>query len=156
MPFAPPSRISPPLLRDPRHHAWCWACSAIAWTRRVCAGLVKTAALEWSAEWKCVTVADGVEPLAAAAAELAHGGVEREVRLGRQRAIRTRVAETIGRGGSTVARRAVDCLGGARGVTATCGLALAQAGARRIALMGRTPLEDEPAVVPWDQRRGGA
>ena len=28
------------------------------------AGLVKTAALEWSAEWKCITVADDVEPMA--------------------------------------------------------------------------------------------
>jgi NAD(P)-dependent dehydrogenase (short-subunit alcohol dehydrogenase family) len=108
------------------------------------AGLVKTAALEWSAEWKCITVADDVEALAGAAAELAHGGVEREVRLGRQRAVCIRVAETAGREVRPLSEGPWIVSGGARGVTATCGLALAGAGARRIVLMGRTPLEDEP------------
>ena len=110
------------------------------------AGLVKTAALEWSAEWKCITVADDLAPLAAAAAELAHGGVEREVRLGRQRAICTRVEETIGQVVRPLPEGPWIVSGGARGVTATCGLALARAGARRIVLMGRTPLEDEPVA----------
>ena len=110
------------------------------------AGLVKTAALEWSAEWKCITVADDVEPMAAAAAELAHGGVEREVRLGRQRAVCIRVAETVGHTLRPLPEGPWLVSGGARGVTATCGLALARAGARRIVLMGRTPLEDEPAA----------
>ena len=110
------------------------------------AGLVKTAALEWSAEWKCVSVAEGLEPLAAAAAELAYGGVEREVRLGDQRAICTRVEEATGRAVRPLPDGPWIVSGGARGVTATCGLALAEAGARRIVLMGRTPLEDEPAA----------
>jgi NAD(P)-dependent dehydrogenase (short-subunit alcohol dehydrogenase family) len=110
------------------------------------AGLVKTAALEWSAEWKCVTVADDVEPLAAAALELAQGGLEREVRLGRQRAVCIRVAETIGGVVRPLPEGPWVVSGGARGVTATCALALAGSGARRIVLMGRTPLDDEPAA----------
>ena len=145
-PFAPPSRISPLSPHDRRRRGWCSACSATRVDTAGVAGLVKTAALEWSAEWKCITVADDVEPLAAAAAELAHGGVEREVRLGRQRAICTRVEETIGHVVRPLPEGPWIVSGGARGVTATCGLALARAGARRIVLMGRTPLEDEPAA----------
>jgi NADP-dependent 3-hydroxy acid dehydrogenase YdfG len=110
------------------------------------AGLVKTAALEWSAAWKCVTIEKGTTIAKAVAGELARGGVEREVRLGTRRAVRIRIA-----GAATGASRGITpgpwvVSGGARGVTATCGIELARAGARRILLLGRSRLEDEPAV----------
>lgn len=113
------------------------------------AGLVKTAALEWSAAWKCV-VLDDAEPGAMAATvadELTRGGVEREVRIGSgRRAVRIRVA-----GSPAAAPRAITpgpwvISGGARGVTAACALELARAGARQIVLLGRSALQDEPAV----------
>ncbi len=110
------------------------------------AGLVKTAALEWSADWKCITLESGTAMPAAVAAELARGGVEREVRVGAKRAVRIRVA-----GPAAGATRAITegpwvISGGARGVTATCAIELARAGARKIVLLGRSRLEDEPAV----------
>ena len=111
------------------------------------AALVQTAAVEWAATWKCVNVAGDGDLVAATAAELAHGGRDREVRVEPSggRAIRTRIDAPI-----AGPMRPLDVgpwiiSGGARGVTAVCGLALARAGARRIVLLGRTPLDDEPA-----------
>ena len=115
------------------------------------AGLVKTAALEWQAAWLSLTldtpapatVADAAPQVADA---LVDGGIAREVRLGARRHVRTRVA-----GPAAGATRGLTpgpwvISGGARGVTATCAVALAQAGASRILLLGRSQLEPEPAV----------
>ena len=109
------------------------------------AGLVKTAALEWAAAWKCVVLEEGV-PLPAVADELTRGGVEREARLGPQgRAVRIRIA-----GAPAAPPRAVTpgpwiVSGGARGVTAACALELARAGARRIVLRAIGTV-DEPVA----------
>lgn len=115
------------------------------------AGLVKTAALEWQAAWLSLTLdalapstVTDAAPLVADA--LTGGGIAREVRLGARRQVRTRVA-----GPAAGATRGITpgpwvISGGARGVTATCAVALAQAGASRILLLGRSRLEPEPAV----------
>ena len=109
-------------------------------------GLTKTAAREWDAEWICVSL-DSPDRLASSLAdELTRGGGAREVRLGVRRAERVRFASPL-----SVAARAVPTgpwivSGGARGVTATCCVALARAGMRQVVLLGRTPLRDEPAA----------
>ena len=116
--------------------------------------LAKTAAQEWSAACKAVDLERAGRPpevLAAALAdEMLRGGIEPEVGLTaagvRQIpvSIRTPVAPTapvIDRDSVIVAT------GGARGVTAACLIALAASRGGRYALIGRTPLADEPAAV---------
>lgn len=112
------------------------------------AGVVKTAALEWSASWKCVTLAAGTAPNAVAS-ELARGGNDREVRLGAEREVRVRVADALGTAHRQLPAGPWIVSGGARGVTADCVVELVQAGARTIALLGRTPLDrdDEPPSI---------
>lgn len=107
-------------------------------------GVIKTAAVEWGPAWKCVTLT-GPSNVAAVVPELTHGGGDREVRLGRVREVRTRVTEAIAGDERALPDGPWIVSGGARGVTAECVIALARAGATKIALLGRTPLEDEPA-----------
>lgn len=110
------------------------------------AGLVKTAALEWESAWKCLTVEPGVTAADAVADELMRGGVEREVRRGERRAVRIRVAGTPDGEARIITPGPWIISGGARGVTASCAIELARAGARKIVLLGRSALQDEPAV----------
>jgi NAD(P)-dependent dehydrogenase (short-subunit alcohol dehydrogenase family) len=107
-------------------------------------GVIRTAAVEWGSAWKCVTIT-GPSNVAAVAAELAHGGGDREVRLGSVREVRTRVLATIAGDERALPDGPWIVSGGARGVTAECVIALARAGARKIVLLGRTPLADDPA-----------
>lgn len=115
------------------------------------AGLVKTAALEWQAAWLSLTLdAPAPAALADAAPQVADallgGGIAREVRLGARRHVRTRVAGPAAGSARGITPGPWVISGGARGVTATCAIALAQAGASRILLLGRSRLEPEPAV----------
>lgn len=107
--------------------------------------LVRTAALEWSAAWKCVTIDAGADPFRETALELAAGGADREVRISGQREVRTRIIAPPRGAARTLPDGVWIVSGGARGVTAACAIALAHAGAKRIALFGRTALHEEPA-----------
>jgi hypothetical protein len=128
--------------------------SARAWTAGL-AGLAKTAALEWpTAGVKAIDVAtDGASPSEIArrvADELLRGGPEIEVALGADGARRTPVsvvadaapgAVPIGRGDVVLVS------GGARGVTASCVLALAAASKASFVLLGRSSLVVESSRV---------
>lgn len=117
------------------------------------AGLAKTAAEEWPASCaRALDVAaagrDPAQVAEAIAAELLQGGSEREVGLGADGVRRTLRAVTAPlSGGSARALREGDVVlvsGGARGVTAACALALAEAVKPRLVLLGRSPLGAEP------------
>jgi len=115
------------------------------------AGLVKTAALEWQAAWLSLTLdtpapATLVDAAPQVADALCGGGIAREVRLGARRHVRTRVAGPAAGAARGLTPGPWVISGGARGVTATCAVALAKAGASRILLLGRSRLEPEPAV----------
>ena len=109
-------------------------------------GLVKTAAREWNAEWLCVSVEDAEAFASPLADELAYGGGAREVRIGARREELVRVATTASGPLRVVPAGPWLVSGGARGVTATCCIALAKAGMRQVVLLGRTTLRDEPAT----------
>ncbi len=111
------------------------------------AGLIKTAALEWGSAWTCVTLRADTPADVALASELSQGGGGREVRLGAIRELRFRRRAPLA---APPGRRRPLCegpwviSGGGRGVTASCAIALARSGARRILLLGRSPLLEEP------------
>ena len=107
-------------------------------------GLVKTAAREWEAEYICLSIAMGNQFEVALADELAYGGGAREVRIGPQREERVRIATPLMARARTIPAGPWIVSGGARGVTAACTIALANAGMRQVVLLGRTPLRDEP------------
>ncbi|MEZ4437471.1 MAG: SDR family oxidoreductase [Polyangiaceae bacterium] len=127
------------------------------------AGLAKTASLEWpKASVKAIDLCrDGQSPEAIAAAiveELFEGGPELEVglRAGRRVTLESRreVAPPGGRlavGPGSV----IVCSGGARGVTASTIIALARATRCRVALLGRTPLREEPAALAGIEDEAG-
>ena len=129
------------------------------------AALVKTAALEWSAEWKCLTIDrllirainGSTDAYAAIGAELARGGADREVLLGPERAVRIRIPEANVRAHRTIGEGTWIVSGGARGITADCCVALAHAGARRIALLSvvKTTTMNRWSAVEAGRRRGG-
>jgi NAD(P)-dependent dehydrogenase (short-subunit alcohol dehydrogenase family) len=117
------------------------------------AALAKTAAAEWPAltarAIDCETEGCPAGDVAKAlAAELFEGHGETEVGLsadGRRRVPHTVLAPVPTGPGVLSAGDVVLAIGGARGVTAACLEELARRLRLRIALVGRTPLEDEPA-----------
>ena len=118
------------------------------------AGLAKTAAQEWPlATARAIDVDANGEPAAVAEAladELLHGGAAREVALGADGSRREPVSVPDAPAAGPLpcdASSVVVATGGARGVTADCLLALARATRARFALLGRTPLAEEPAAV---------
>ncbi len=126
-------------------------------------GLVKTAALEWpGVGCKAIDVEQGSRsPEAVAEAvvsELLHGGPEVEValRADGSRWVVECAPEPLGPLEEPLPVEDGDVVvvsGGARGVTAASVLALASRCKPRLALLGRTPLEPEPACcrgVPAD------
>jgi acyl carrier protein len=117
------------------------------------AGLAKTAAQEWPlASVKAIDLERGgrsADALAdAIVGELCAGGLEHEVGLhadGRRTTL-TSQRDEIPPGPLPIDERSVIvATGGARGVTAAALLALARRAKPRLALIGRTPLEPEPA-----------
>jgi malonyl CoA-acyl carrier protein transacylase/acyl carrier protein len=116
--------------------------------------LAKTAAAEWpTLTARAIDCATGERPAPeiarALARELLTGGAEAEVGLtadGRRWAPHA-VAGEVPPGTGTLAKGdVVLAVGGARGVTAACLEELAKRRPLRIALTGRTSLEDEPAA----------
>jgi len=114
-------------------------------------GLAKTVAREWpEAAVKAIDLERAGRPAAALAEALARellgGGPEREVGL---RADGCRITLALAEEDAPLGKEVVDsrsvlvATGGARGVTAACLLALARRARPRLALLGRTPLEDE-------------
>jgi hypothetical protein len=110
------------------------------------AGVVKTAGREWSAEYICVSNANAAEVVERLADEIAYGAGEREVRWGTSRAVLARVEAPFSGPVRPVPAGPWIVSGGARGVTAACCVALAKAGMRRVVLLGRSALTEEPAV----------
>jgi acyl transferase domain-containing protein/acyl carrier protein len=123
------------------------------------AGLAKTAAQEWPAATKAIDIRRGehsVDELAEAiVSEMMRGGIEPEVGLqfdalqGRwTRWLPASVRRSVAPATPVIERDTVIvATGGARGVTAACLVALAQARGGRYVLLGRTPLVEEPAAV---------
>ena len=118
------------------------------------AALARTAAIEWPSA--CVRAIDigrvGRSPgevAEALCAELLSGGVEREVGLpveGARAVLQTVAAPLPAASALPLDTRSVVVVsGGARGVTAACAIELARAARCRFLLLGRTPVEDEPA-----------
>ncbi len=126
-----------------------------AWLAGI-AGLAKTAAHEWpQANVRAIDVEragrDASALAEALARELTEGGIELEVGLRADGRRTTPVAtEALAAAGARAldSNDVVVASGGARGVTAACMLALAHAGRPKIALLGRTPLGDEPGWAP--------
>lgn len=125
-------------------------------------GIAKTFACEWpGAAVKTIDLERGArsspEIADAIVAELLEGGSQIEVSL---RADGSRLTPVLcsAEPGDTVERigpnSVVLASGGARGVTAACLIELARSTAARIALIGRTPLEDEPAACRDAQGEG--
>jgi acyl transferase domain-containing protein len=116
-------------------------------------GLVKTAAQEWPGSGlKAIDVEragrSAVEVAAHVARELLMGGPELEVGLlaeGSRVTLRADVLPATPGAPAVDSESVIVSTGGARGVTAACLLALARAHRPRIALLGRTPLAEEPA-----------
>jgi len=117
-------------------------------------GLVKTAAQEWpEASLKAIDIQrEGrtTEQVAEAIAdELLRGGVEIEVGLPSNgtRICPVSVADDVTPGNARINKGDVVVVsGGARGVTAACVVEWAKQSGANFVLLGRTPLEDEPAA----------
>jgi len=118
------------------------------------AALARTAAIEWPlAHVRAIDVGRvGRSPdkvAEALCAELLAGGVEREVGLpveGTRMALQTVAAPLPAASTLPLDQQSVVVVsGGARGVTAACVIELARAARCRFLLLGRTPIEDEPA-----------
>jgi acyl transferase domain-containing protein len=127
-----------------------------AWLGGVSA-LARTCAQEWPlATVQAIDLAragrDAATLARAIADELVFGGGQREVALGADGArfaVKAEAAALPSKGTPSLeAGSVVVATGGARGVTASCLIALAQSQPVKIALLGRTALEDEPA---WAQ-----
>jgi len=118
-------------------------------------GLAKTAAQEWpKAVVRTIDLAaEGAAPEAVAArlaAELLHGGADREIGLTADGQRCTFVlVETAASGGvpSVTADSVLVVSGGGRGVTAAAVIELAKNSRARIALLGRSTLAEEPAEL---------
>lgn len=119
------------------------------------AGLSKTADLEWSKVGvKAIDVERGERSADAQAEaiveELLAGGPEIEVGLhvdGRRTTLKSELRSIVSAGSPKPGPSSVlVCSGGARGVTAATLVALARASQPRIALLGRTPLSEEPSA----------
>ena len=125
-------------------------------------GLVKSAAQEWAnVGFRAIDIEragrDGGSIADTLAAELLRGGAPRlegasgggiEVALradGTRFTLVSRPAESSGDSLRVDAESVILASGGARGVTATTLIALAEASKARFVLLGRTPLSDEPA-----------
>jgi hypothetical protein len=125
-----------------------------AWLAGI-AGLARTAAIEWpNAACKAIDLEvagrDAGVVADAIVAEILDGGPLREVGLhadGRRTTLRA-IAMPIARsGGAKVGPTdVIVATGGGRGVTAACLVELARASKPRFAILGRTPLADEPAA----------
>jgi NAD(P)-dependent dehydrogenase (short-subunit alcohol dehydrogenase family) len=109
------------------------------------AALMKTAALEWGAAFKCITLEREGDVARMVAEELVHGGTDEEVRLADERTVCVRVPAACASTQRPLPEGVWLISGGARGITAACAEALARAGARRIVLLGRTAPGEEPA-----------
>jgi acyl transferase domain-containing protein len=118
------------------------------------AALARTAAIEWpSAHVRAIDVGrvgrSPDEVAEALCAELLSGGVEREVGLPVEgtRVVLQTVPAPLPAGSALPldSQSVVVASGGARGVTAACVIELARAARCRFLLLGRTPIEDEPA-----------
>jgi malonyl CoA-acyl carrier protein transacylase len=118
------------------------------------AALARTAAIEWpSAHVRAIDVGrvgrSPDEVAEALCAELLSGGVEREVGLPVEgtRVVLQTVPAPLPAGSALPldSQSVVVVSGGARGVTAACVIELARAARCRFLLLGRTPIEDEPA-----------
>jgi acyl transferase domain-containing protein len=118
-------------------------------------GLVKTAALEWpAAHVRALDLECARRPAAALADaiwnELLTGGTEREIGLpaaGGRLALRAQPAPLNGHASGSLSLSADSVIvasGGARGITADCLVAIAEAARCRFLVLGRTPLADEP------------
>jgi malonyl CoA-acyl carrier protein transacylase len=125
-----------------------------AWLAGV-AALSRTARHEWpAASVKAIDCARGGRSACAIAdaivTELFEGGREIDVALaadGARATLRHDEAAAGGRSGPVPPRRSTILVsGGARGVTAECLIALARTYGWRFVLLGRTPLEEEPAA----------
>ena len=116
-------------------------------------GLAKTAALEWpSCHVRAIDLERGGRSASQLAdallEELLYGGPEVEVGLsreGRRVTLRSRLAPPSSAKPIVDANSVIVVSGGARGVTAGAVIALAKAHRGRYALLGRTPLSEEPA-----------
>lgn len=126
--------------------------AARAWTGGV-AGISRTAALEWpGARVKAIDIdtrdRDPEDVAASLLQELTEGGPETDVGLnawGHRVTLATEPADATG-GSLDLERHAfVIATGGARGVTAASLLQLARTRPLRLLLLGRTPLDTEPA-----------
>jgi len=126
------------------HRAWLCGIGALA----------KTAALEWAeARVKAIDLERGGGDAAALVdrlvVELTRGGPELEVGLhadGRRTTLEVSATDAPTNGAPVVDRDAVLVVsGGARGVTAATLVELAGRSQPRLVLLGRTPLEEEPA-----------
>jgi NADP-dependent 3-hydroxy acid dehydrogenase YdfG/acyl carrier protein len=118
------------------------------------AALARTAAIEWPlAHVRAIDVGrvgrSPDEVAEALCAELLSGGVEREVGLpveGTRVVLQTVPAPLPALSALPLDPQSVVVVsGGARGVTAACAIELARAARCRFLLLGRTPVEDEPA-----------
>jgi len=118
------------------------------------AALARTAAIEWpSAHVRAIDIGrvgrSPDEVADALCAELLSGGVEREVGLpteGARVVLQTVAAPLTATSALPLDPQSVVVVsGGARGVTAACVIELAHAARCRFLLLGRTPVEDEPA-----------
>ncbi len=115
-------------------------------------GLIKTAALEWpEASIKAVDLEKGgrsADELAESlCSELLAGGPEKEVGIradGTRVRLECRAAEIDPAEHVLNEQSVIVASGGARGVTAGCLIELARQVRPRFAMLGRTPLEDEP------------
>ena len=117
------------------------------------AGLAKTAAVEWpNATVRAIDLAiagrSPAELAVALADELVAGGAEREVGLqpGRRLTLTALPADVSGAQAAIEPGDVIVASGGARGVTAATLIALAQAAQPKLVLLGRTPMQDEPAA----------
>jgi acyl transferase domain-containing protein len=128
---------------------------ASAWRAGI-AALAKTAAIEWpDASVKAIDLEQGGRSAGALAdalaAELLGGGPEREVGLhadGRRTTLACAPAPRARPGAPAIGPDSVVVAsGGARGVTAASLIALARAARPKIALLGRTRLDDEPPAT---------
>jgi malonyl CoA-acyl carrier protein transacylase len=118
------------------------------------AALARTAAIEWPlAHVRAIDVGrvgrSPDEVAEALCAELLAGGIEREVGLPVEgtRVVLQTVPAPLPAGSALPldSQSVVVASGGARGVTAACVIELARAARCRFLLLGRTPIEDEPA-----------
>ncbi len=129
-------------------------------------GLTKTAAQEWAASTKAIDLERGERSPSdladAIVSELLGGGHEAEVGLaadGTRYTLQSVRRDALPTAPATDGDSVIVATGGARGVTAATLIRLAQERGGRFALLGRTPLTDEPAAargVEGDAKLKGA